>query len=124
MLLIGLVSELACDSSPHNEQAAVHAPDASPSRSERSENCPQLSVASTEATAVDAAAFPGAGKKRVREPDEGESETRPRTRARTDAVPPPSGALSWLLLPFRSFVSGFKKGMGQSPSPSTETTPT
>jgi hypothetical protein len=92
--------------------------DASPSRSERSENRPPVSVASTEATAVDAAALLGTGKKRLRESEEGESETRPRTRARTDAVPPPSGALGWLLLPFRSFVSGFKMGLGQSTSPS------
>ena len=105
--------------------------DASPSRSERSENRPPVSVASTEATAVDAAGLPGAGKKRLRESDEGDSETRPRTRARTDVVPSPGGALDWLLLPFRSFVSGFKMGMGQSsyppPSPSTateSTTPT
>lgn len=124
-----------CLSSPHNEQTTIQTDethtktsDASPSRSERSENRPPLSVASTEATAVDASTLAVAGKKRLRESDEGESETRPRTRARTDAVSPPSGTLDWLLLPFRSFVSGFKKGMGQpsSPplSPSTESTRT
>jgi len=127
-----------CPSSPHNEQAAMNtdgtlagASDASPSRSEKSENRPPVSVASTEATAVDAAAQPGTGKKRLREPDEDDSETRPRTRGRMDlAPPPPTGMLDWLLLPFRSFVSGFKKGMGQSSSPppststSTESAPT
>lgn len=96
----------------------------SPSRSEKSENRPPISVASTEATAVDGTTLLGAGKKRARESDEDDSEMRPRTRARTDLIPPPSGALDWLLLPFRSFVSGFKKGMAQSsssPLPSTET---
>ena len=101
----------------------------SPSRSEKSENRPPVSVASTEATAVDGTML-GAGKKRARESDEDDSEMRPRTRARTDLIPPPSGALDWLLLPFRSFVSGFKKGMAQSSSPlpsteaETESTPT
>ena len=86
--------------------------DVSPSRSEKSENRPPLSITSTEATAVDATALLGGAKKRQREPDEDDSETRPRTRAKTQ-VETPSGALDWLLLPFRSFVSGFKKGMGQ-----------
>lgn len=84
-------------------------------------NRPQLSIASTEATAVDAATLSGGAKKRQREPDEDDSETRPRTRAKTH-VETPSGALDWLLLPFRSFVSGFKKGMGQASTP-TETCP-
>jgi len=116
-----------CPSSPDNGQTAVHAdgtPNGSPSRSEKSENRPPVSVASTEATAVDGTTLLGAGKKRARESDEDDSEMRPRTRARTDLIPPPSGALDWLLLPFRSFVSGFKKGMAQSsasPLPSTET---
>jgi hypothetical protein len=76
-----------------------------------------VSIASTEATAVDAATLLGGAKKRQREPDEDESETRPRTRAKTET---PSGALGWLLLPFRSFVSGFKKGMGQASTPAGE----
>ena len=125
----------ACVSSPDNEQTAMHADGTlasasndSPSRSEKSENRPPVSVASTEATAVDATTLLGMGKKRARESDEDDSETRPRTRARTDLIPPPSGALDWLLLPFRSFVSGFKKGMAQSsspsPPPSTESTRT
>jgi hypothetical protein len=114
----------AYDSSPLNEHVAygtsTRPPDASPSRSERSENRPPLSVASTEATAVDAAALLGSSKKRQRDSDEDESETRPRTRAKTQAESP-SGALDWLLLPFRSFVNGFKKGIGQSGSESTAT---
>lgn len=95
---------------PVAQGTTTSASDVSPSRSEKSENRPPLSTASTEATAVDAA---GGAKKRQREPDEDETETRPRTRAKTD-VETPSGALNWLLLPLRSFVSGFKKGMGQS----------
>jgi len=107
----------ACPSSPLHERV-VHcittgASGVSPSRTEKSENCPPLSVASTEATAVDAGAKQGGVKKRRREADEDDTESRPRTRAKTDAETPP-GALDWLLLPFRSFVSGFKKGMGQS----------
>jgi hypothetical protein len=94
--------------------------DVSPSRSEKSENRPPLSVTSTEATAVDPASLPGGAKKRQRESNEDDSEMRPRTRAKTH-VEAPSGALDWLLLPIRSFVSGFKKGMGQSSS--TETCP-
>lgn len=107
----------AFDSSPLREPVAQGATtsvsDVSPSRSEKSENRPPLSIASTEATAVDAAGLSGGTRKRLREPDEDDTETRPRTRAKTH-VETPSGALSWLLLPFRSFVSGFKKGMGQS----------
>jgi len=110
-----------CPSSPLHEHVAhgtsTRAPDASPSRSERSENRPPVSVASTEATAVDAATLSGGGKKRQREPDEEESDSRPRKK---HAVTP-SGALDWLLLPFRSFVSGFKKGMGPSTPESTAT---
>jgi len=102
----------ACPSSPVHDGTNTKVSDASPSRSERSENPSPLSVASTEATAVDAAALSGGGKKRQRESDEDESEARPRTRAKT--VETPSGALDWLLLPFRSFVSGFKKGIGES----------
>ena len=75
----------------------TRAPNASPNRSEVSENRPPLSVASTETTAVDAAALLGSGKKRQREPDEEESETRPRSRAKTH-VESASGALDWLLL--------------------------
>ena len=112
----------------HTDGTFARATNGSPSRSEKSENRAPVSVASTEATAVDATTLPGAGKKRARESDEDDSETRPRTRARTDLIPPPSGALDWLLLPFRSFVSGFKKGMAQSssssPPPSTESTHT
>ena len=105
----------AYDSSPLDDGTATGASNASPSRSEKSENRSPFSVASTEATAVDAAALSGGGKKRQREPDEDDSESRPRTRAKTQGERP-SGALDWLLLPFRSFVSGFKKGIGQSPS--------
>lgn len=118
------VLEPGIDSSPLHEPAAqgttTSATDVSPSRSEKSENRPPLSTASTEATAVavDAAALRGA-KKRQREADEDDSETRPRTRAKTQ-VETPSGALDWLLLPFRSFVSGFRKGMGQEGSTPTE----
>lgn len=104
----------AFDSSPLHEPVAqettTSVSDVSPSRSE---NRPPFSIASTEATAVDGAALSGGAKKRQREPDDDDSETRPRTRAKTD-VERPSGALDWLLLPIRSFVSGFKKGMGQS----------
>ena len=114
----------AYDGFPLNEYVShgtfTRPPDASPSRSERSENRPPLSVASTEATAVDAAALLGSSKKRQRDSDEDESETRPRTRAKMQAESP-SGALDWLLLPFRSFVNGFKKGIGQSGSESTAT---
>jgi hypothetical protein len=118
-----------CDSLIQSEQAAAHTDstpvttsDASPSRSEKSEDRPPLSAASTEATAVDTVGSSSTSKKRPRESDEDESENRPHTRARTD-VSHPSGALDWLLLPFRSFVSGFRKGMGQSPSsPSVEST--
>jgi hypothetical protein len=117
----------AYDSSPLNEHVAhdtsTRVSDASPSRSERSENRPPLSVASTEATAVDAAALLGSSKKRQRDSDEDESETRPRTRAKTQAESP-SGALDWLLLPFRSFVNGFKKGIGQSTPSESESTAT
>ena len=98
---------------PVAQGTTTGASDVSPSRSEKSENRPPLSTASTEATAVDSAALLGGAKKRQREPDEDDSETRPRTRVRTQ-VETPSGALDWLLLPFRSFVSGFKKGMGQA----------
>ena len=107
----------ARDSCPQHEQA-VKSSDASPSRSEKSENRPPVSVASTDATAVDGAALSGGSKKRLREADEDGPETRPRARARTDTAHP-SGALDWLLLPFRSFVSGFKMGLGQQ-STSTE----
>ncbi|KAH9975946.1 hypothetical protein BGW80DRAFT_1457477 [Lactifluus volemus] len=118
-----------CPSLIQSEQAAAHTDstpvttsDASPSRSEKSEDRPPLSAASTEATAVDTVGSSSTSKKRPRESDEDESENRPHTRARTD-VSHPSGALDWLLLPFRSFVSGFRKGMGQSPSsPSVEST--
>jgi len=111
-----------CLSSPQHEQA-VKASDASPSRSEKSENRPPVSVASTDATAVDGAALSGGNKKRLREADEDDSETRPRARARMDSAHP-SGALDWLLLPFRSFVSGFKMGLGQSTSTEPESTST
>jgi len=112
-----------CLSSPQHEQV-VKASDASPSRSERSENRPPISVASTEATAVDGAALSGGSKKRLREADGDDAEMRPHARARTDFAHP-SGALDWLLLPFRSFVSGFKKGLGQpSNEPSPESTST
>ncbi|KAF8479796.1 hypothetical protein DFH94DRAFT_631661, partial [Russula ochroleuca] len=117
-----LEHKAACPKSVHLLHLAPAA-DVSPSRSERSENCPPLSVASTEATAVDAAALLGGSKKRQRDSDEDESETRPRTRAKTQ-VESPSGALDWLLLPFRSFVSGFKKGIGQSTPSETESTAT
>jgi len=125
-----------CSSSPEKKQDAARTDgtpttDASPIRSdrERSEKCSPLSVASTEATAVDSAAVSGRSNKRPRETEEDGSEERPRTRARTYFAQP-SGALDWLLLPFRSFVSGFKMGMGigqpsSPPSPpSSETTPT
>lgn len=109
-----------CPSSPLHEPVTqgttTSVADISPSRSEKSENCPPVSTASTEATAVDTATSLGGAKKRQREPDEDDSETRPRTRAKTH-VETPSGALGWLLLPFRSFVSGFKKGMGQASTP-------
>jgi hypothetical protein len=115
----------AWDSLPQPEQVATHTDgtpattsDASPSRSEKLEDRPPLSVASTEATAVDTAGLSLISKKRPREPDGDDGENRPHTRAKTD-VARPSGALDWLLLPLRSFVSGFKKGMGSS-----ETTPT
>ena len=80
-----------------------------------------MSIASTGTTAVDVAGLFGGAKKRQREPDEDDSETRPRTRSKTD-IETPSGALYWLLLPFRSFVSGFKTGMGQTSTPA-ETRP-
>ncbi|KAI9454438.1 hypothetical protein F5148DRAFT_1288634 [Russula earlei] len=106
-----------CLCSPQHERRTdgmpAKASDASPSRSERSENQPPLSVASTEATAVDGTALSGGTKKRGREPDEDDSETRHRARARRD-LEYPSGTLDWLLLPFRSFVSGFKRGLTQS----------
>jgi hypothetical protein len=119
----------AWDSLPQSEQAAaptdgtpVTTSDASPGRSEKPEDRPPLSVASTEATAVDTVGSSSTSKKRPRESDEDEGESRPHTRARTD-VTRPSGALDWLLLPLRSFVSGFRKGMGQSSSsPSLEST--
>ena len=127
----GLCVTSTYDSSPQHGQVATRTDgtpaatsDASPNRSERSEDRPPLSVASTEATAVDTAGLSGSSKKRPREPDEDDGENRPHTRARMDLARP-SGTLDWLLLPFRSFVSGFKKGMGQSSSsPSIETTPT
>ncbi len=107
--------KLFIDSSSLHEHVAhgitTGASDVSPSRSEKSENRPPLSVTSTEATAVDAAALQGGARKRQREPDEDDSETRPGTRAKTH-VETPFGTLDWLLLPFRSFVSGFKTGMG------------
>jgi len=109
-----------CLSSPQDKQV-VKASNASPSRSEKSENRPPISVASTEATAVDGTALSGGSKKRLREADEEDSETRPRARARTNSAHP-SGALDWLLLPFRSFVSGFKMGLGQSTEPESTST--
>ncbi|KAI0272491.1 hypothetical protein BC834DRAFT_921926 [Gloeopeniophorella convolvens] len=95
-----------------------------PASLEKLEDRPPLSVASTDATAVDAPVPPGQGTKRPREVDEDEPEERPRTRPRTQ-LEQPTSALNWLLLPFRSFISGFKQGMQQpsSSSPS-ESTPT
>ncbi|KAI0305883.1 hypothetical protein B0F90DRAFT_1947187 [Multifurca ochricompacta] len=71
----------SCLTTPEREQAATHADgfpattsDISPSRSERSEGHPSISVVSTEGTAVDAAGLFEGSKKRPRESDEDDPE--------------------------------------------------
>lgn len=101
----------------------ISSPEQSPHRSEKSTDRPPPSVASTEATAV-ALDMPGPSRpstKRPREDEEGQEEVEepPRTRARTESYKP-SGVMGWLLLPFKSFVDGFKEAM-QAPSGSAPT---
>ncbi|KAI0061002.1 hypothetical protein BV25DRAFT_1887478 [Artomyces pyxidatus] len=119
----------SCASAPDEPAAAspdaqpISSPEQSPHRSEKSTDRPPPSVASTEATAV-ALDMPGPSRpstKRPREDEEGQEEVEepPRTRARTESYKP-SGVMGWLLLPFKSFVDGFKEAM-QAPSGSAPT---
>ncbi|KAI0048125.1 hypothetical protein FA95DRAFT_1126820 [Auriscalpium vulgare] len=93
----------------------ISSPEHSPRRAEKSADRPPSSVASTEATAV-AVEAPRQGTKRAREDDDDEAADDvqpPRVRARKEG---PSGALGWLLLPFKSFINGFKEGLQGSES--------
>lgn len=77
---------------------------------------PTPSVASTDATVVASEAVSRQGTKRRREEDDDGEEERPKARPRTDPNAP-SGALGWLLLPFKTFVNGFKEGLSSKPAP-------
>lgn len=88
----------------------------SPIKDANDQNGLTPSVASTDATAVASEAVSRQGVKRRREDDEDNEEGRPKARPRTESNAP-SGALGWLLLPFKSFVNGFKEGLSSSPAP-------
>lgn len=82
---------------------------------------PSVSVASdTDVTIVASEASPLRGEKRPREPEAGDS-TRA-VRARTETYDPPKGNVSgiweWVTLPWKTFVSGFKQGLGTPTTPS------
>ncbi|KAA1470225.1 hypothetical protein DENSPDRAFT_835974 [Dentipellis sp. KUC8613] len=113
----------SCQSPPASASAAgetaakpAGSSEDSPRRSEKAAERPPPSVASTEATAVasDASAPLNSGRKRSREDEEeAEGDEPPRQRARTEAYKP-SGAMGWLLAPFKSFIDGFKEGLNSS----------
>jgi len=89
---------------------------------------PSLSVASTDATAVDRSPAlvpgPSRGLKRARDDDDPHiAHEHPPRRLRTAAYTP-SGALSWLLTPIRSFIAGFKDGINSSSALAASSSPT
>ena len=92
--------------------------DGSPHSSAKTDTRPPPSVASTEtAVSPETLGASRSAQKRARDDEEGEGEERPRTRARTESY----RAVDWLLLPFKSFVSGFKAGLSSSPPPAPST---
>lgn len=79
-----------------------------------------MSVASdTDATVVASETSPVRGQKRPREL-EAEDSTRV-VRARTENYVPPKGAIAgvweWVTLPWKTFISGFKQGLGTPTAP-------
>ncbi|THH15222.1 hypothetical protein EW146_g5220 [Bondarzewia mesenterica] len=115
--------KLSCESAPSDSVPTAVVPDAesvalgeaSARSSEKTGSNPPPSVSSTE-TAVAPEALGGLRPilKRARDDDEEVGDERPRTRARTESY----RALDWLLLPFKSFIHGFKAGMQSTPAPS------
>jgi len=118
--------KMSCRSAYFTSEATSTAQDAqstvsveSPRRAEKMADRPPPSVASTETTAVASEAAGSSRRKRAREDEDGdEVEEPPRARARTESYKP-SGALGWLLLPFKSFINGFKEGLQPPRSSST-----
>lgn len=80
---------------------------------------PTHSITPTDATAVTAEGASHQGTKRGREDDDQDDEERPRVRQRTETYA--SGALGWLLMPFKSFINGFKEGLSSGRAPTTST---
>jgi len=87
---------------------------------------PPVSIASTEITVVASEGSPltRKGEKRPREPDaEGEGDDERHVRARTETYDPPKGNVpglwEWVMVPLKTFIRGFKEGLGTTPAPGT-----
>ncbi|KAI0311478.1 hypothetical protein OF83DRAFT_1150752 [Amylostereum chailletii] len=110
-----LASRSAATPTPRTDDREPKPIAISPRRAEKAAEDSPPSVASTDTTVVDAAGPARAGVKRPREEgDEGAiaEDAPPRVRARTKST----GALaSWLIMPIKNFVAGFKEGL-QSPT--------
>lgn len=76
-------------------------------------------VTDTDVTVVACEASP-VNRKRQREPEAEEPEIR-QVRARTESYEPPtgSGVWEWFVAPWKTFVSGFKHGLGAPTVPET-----